>query len=210
MKSLTLTASIAVAAITASSYAGIFSMSVFENSSNTSVIGLNIDILVTQMLPGTVDFKISNNSVAPLTGAGINNIYFESTSFTIAALSSPSIQVEPSGVDFSVSGSPGAPPAGNNIGFSQSVAEFTRTGGGGNRISAGEFLTVRFMLANPYTLANVIASLGNGGFRIGTHTLSVGPNANSVSTVNNIPAPGALGLAALGGLVAIRRRREIA
>lgn len=208
MNTLKATVAAASCALAASAHANPISMSVFENATNTSVLGLNIDILITQMSPGTIDFTISNTSVSPLLNAGINNIYFERTSFTLAAFSAPSIVTESAGVDFNVDNTPGAPPGGNNIGFTQSIAEFARTGGGGNRITSGENIVVRFALANAYSLSSVISSINSGGFRIATHTLSVGPNANSVSTVNRVPAPGCLAVVAGGGLIMARRRRQ--
>ena len=76
-----------------------------------------------------------------------------------------------------------------------------------NGVNPGEFLTIIFNLINGQTFADVINELDTADeLRIGIHVQGFA-NGGSESFVN-VPAPGALGVSALAGLVALRRRRR--
>ena len=84
-----------------------------------------------------------------------------------------------------------------------------KVGAVSNGINPGEWITLSLTASGGATAASVQAALANRDeMRIAMHIQNVGPDgANSIWGVN-VPTPGSLALAGLGGLMVARRRRR--
>ncbi len=175
---------------------------VYENSSNGDVT--NVDLWVNLVDGGThVDFVFHNDSTI---GATVANVYFEMN----ALMANGSIAGQSAGVDFDVGGNPQNPAQpgflyggswGGNLFRARAENPAPHNG-----INPGETLTIRFDLVGSF--ADVLAAVqpgANNGFRIAQHVISVNGDF-SVWSINT-PTPGGAAVLALGGLVAMRRRR---
>ncbi len=116
------------------------------------------------------------------------------------------------GVLFSEGAAPGNLPGGNAV-----VPPFTSVLSADsdepvmtNGVNPGESLGIAFDLVSGYLYTDVIDSLCDGSLRVGLHVQGY-EDGGSESFTNNIPAPGACGMAAIGiGIVNwLRRRRTL-
>ncbi|MBX3322091.1 MAG: hypothetical protein KF757_03775 [Phycisphaeraceae bacterium] len=175
---------------------------VYENSDNgdVSMIDLWVDVVDSGSF---VDFVFRNDSTGPATVA---NVYFEMNSL----LSGGSVHAQSGGVSFSTGGNPPNPAQPAFLYGGAWGGNLYRAGANPppsfNGIDPGETLTIRFSLVGSY--ADVVAALqpnATDGFRIAQHVISVNDDF-SIWTINT-PTPGGAAVLALGGLVAMRRRR---
>ncbi len=146
--------------------------------------------------------------------ASITDVYFDDgTLLGIAALIDRDENSGDPGVDFSQLASPPNLPGGNAL-----TPAFETTAGFladsdppvmHNGVNPGESLGVLFDLKSGGTIDDVLAELQSGQLRIGVHVQGF-DSGGSESFVNAVvvplPAPLALAVAGLGGLVAQRRR----
>lgn len=195
----------------------------FTNNSpgDCSQLTNNLSVDISNPIGNDVQFVFNNNSPIPATVA---NVYWNSS---LLDYGSPVISSLP-GVSFSVGGSPGNLPSGQNL-TPPFVTDFTVSAdspAASNGIDPGEQLTVTLDLLGGVSYATFLASFrADGSSRIGMHVISVGPNGQfSESMVNTpgsgpgfpptpdisvIPVPGALPLMLSGllGLSLLARRR---
>lgn len=176
---------------------------VYENAdnANTAVLDLWVDVLPSV---GGVDFVFHNDG----TDGVVTAVYFEGSAFA-GALSGGVISAESAGVDFSVGATPPNPAqpgflyGGSWLGNLFSADANPPPSTKGINHGGTETLTISFSLSGA-TVADVVAALNDGSFRIAQHVQSIGTGDFSVWTIN--PAPGSVALLGLAGFAARRRR----
>lgn len=117
------------------------------------------------------------------------------------------------GVLFQLGASPGNLPAGNTA-SPAFVADFSagKKGAASNGVDAGETLAILGTMSAGVTVADLLADAQASRFRLALHAQSLGPNEQSESFVDPpettvvVPAPGVVGLFAIGAAAAMRRR----
>lgn len=199
-----LVAMIAIAGAAASASASITYpfINITGNSAYSAAAGAaQLSVTVVDHAPGKVAFTFTNAGPAQMS---ICDVYFHAPSFT-----SISTIVNGPGVNYTPGATPSNLPGGNSI----SPAFVTTLGLSAdsapppvaNGVQPGEWLTIVLNLAPAKTYSDVIGELNSGtAARVGIHVQGFA-NGESESFVT--PAPGAVALLGLGGLVAARRRR---
>jgi MYXO-CTERM domain-containing protein len=153
--------------------------------------------------PDQVSFVFTNFGPDALS---ITDVYFDDgTLLGIATITNGA------GVDFSQGASPGNLPGGNTItpafistmGFNADSNPPTQPNG----VNPGEMLTITFDLIAGFSFSDTIDALNTPGdvLRVGLHVQ--GFDGGGSESFVNVPAPGALALVGLAGLIAGRRRR---
>jgi MYXO-CTERM domain-containing protein len=181
-----------------------------HNSSQNPAAQFSVS--VDEVIPGPggrVSFTFRNNvGIA----SSISEVYFDDG--TLLGISS----ITQGGASF-VGGSanPGDLPGGQNLTPPFHVTQGFLADAQGNPSvgidTASDFLTINFNLINNKTFADTIWALQTGGLRIGMHVRAIGTGGQSDAFVNNavtqsvpLPTVGAMGVAGLMGLGAVRRR----
>ena len=200
-------AALAACTLAGSALGGVrFDLLVFENADGVGTG--NLDIWVDVVDNGsTIDFVWHNDSTASAT---VTSIYSEISNAS-GTLTNALIMNDAS-VQYSSGATPPNPPgsisffggawAGNHFSADPDVPQPMV-----KAINPGESLTVRFDLGSA-SFQDIIDALNGGpaAFRLAAHVQEVGPGGESSVWVVT-PTPGTAGLMALGGLVAMRRRR---
>jgi hypothetical protein len=199
-----LVAMIVVAGAAASASAGITYpfINITGNSAYSAAAGAaQLSVTVVDHSPGKVAFTFNNAGPDQMS---ITDVYFHAPSFT-----SISTIVNGPGVNYTAGATPSNLPGGNSI----SPAFVTTLGLSAdsapppvaNGVQPGEWLTIVLNLAPAKSYNDIISELDGGiAARVGIHVQSF-QNGQSESFVT--PAPGAVALVGLGGLMAARRRR---
>lgn len=185
----------------------------FENADGISLDGLSFQVELIDH-GSMVDLVWKNNSSAPAT---LVNLYVEASTFSVGALANPVI-IGGSGVSYAPGSAPLNPPGsihhwggawtGNLFSASPTTPRPNI-----NAVNPGESLTMRFDLMTNFGL--LTAALADpSSMRLAAHVRGVGPGSESsiwivsdARPTTEVPAPGALGVLALAGLTAARRRR---
>lgn len=197
----------ALAAAAAAS-GGVVSFEIFENAGGADTAPVSVGVTLTDM-GGTIHFTFTNSSSI---NAIITSVYLEVPSLSVGSLSGGTVFAMSSGVNMSPPPTPANPP-GSISGFDTSwggtLFGAAKNGSVHNGINPGEWITLSLTASGGATAASVQAALANRDeMRIAMHIQNVGPNgANSIWGVN-VPTPGSLALAGLGGLIVVGRRRR--
>ncbi len=198
-------ASLCVCALTAATASASVTypfINITGNSAYSAAAGMaQLRVTVVDWAPGQVGFTFTNSGPDQMS---ITDVYFaDGTLLGISTI------INGPGVNFSQGATPGNLPGGNSI----SPAFVTTAGFSAdsnpppvaNGVQPGEWLTIVFDLINGQTYADTIAAMnGAVNLRVGIHVQGF---ANGESESYITPAPGAVALLGLGGLVMTRRRR---
>jgi hypothetical protein len=188
-----------------------------NNSGNAGAVApqLSVDVTAGGLVGGFSTVLFTFYNVVGI-DSSITDIYFDDTPTPLFADVPPPgptnnvVQITASsGVSFSQPATPGNLPEGNTLspGFvATASANSDSPGVSGNGVnSSSEWVGLYLRLAGSNTLAQVLAALNAGTFRIGLHVQSISPSNLSDAFVNTVPIPPAIvffltGLAGLGWL----------
>lgn len=165
--------------------------------------GMNMYVVVSAVA-GQADFTFYNGS---LFQSSIARIYFDND--TLGDISSI---INGPGTNFSEDfPGPGNLPAGRTLDtpFEADVAIGAIAApphNGINPLTPQEWVRVSFDLPPGETLEDIVGELDSGEMRIGMHIIAL-PDGSSESAIS-VPEPGTICLLGLGGLSAMRRRRD--
>ena len=189
--------------------ASLFSLDVFTDNGNFadgSQVNLFVDVTEDS---GRARFEFHNHSSV---SSSIAEIYFDDAGDLLAG--PPDIDNGP-GVSFSLQGSPGHLPAGNDLSlvfitppdFMASADNPAPTNGINPSTSPDpdEWAALIFDFEGGSTISDVLDDLQDGTLRIGLHLIAL-PDDSSEAAVT--PEPATLGLILLGSLMLLRRRHH--
>jgi hypothetical protein len=175
-------------------------------------VGSQLELVITDNLDGTVDFRFENNVG---TASSITDIYFDDS--VPLLFTNAYVLTESAGVDFGVGASPPDLPGGG-LTFTKDHSFDSEAGPGGVSAhginSAAEFLAITFTFAAGQTFADLFDRLVSGDFRVGLHVQSISPTGGSDSYINvapdspTVPEPAGLLLFGAGLAVAAARMRR--
>ena len=138
---------------------------------------------------------------------GPNNAFIDAVYFDGDIINSIFMLIPGAGVLFSPRGNPMDLPGGNMIGFMSDVHATADMPQSPNGIDPGEMLEIQMSYTG--TFADLTAAILSAELRIGVSAGGMGPlKEGSEAFVNKpVPAPGALALLGIAGLIGRRRRR---
>ena len=176
-------------------------------TSNGSVdVSAQLILDITDLGGGIISFDLSN--VGPLSSV-ITMFNLQDNSALFADMTAV---ISGAGVDFEEQAPPGNLPAGNTVNFISAWGSKATPPPAHNGVNEGEEVELRLLLNGGKSFADVSAAIASGALRAGLHVQSIdqpGGGDQSETYVSNpqLPTPGTLAIAALGGMVATRRRR---
>ncbi|HEX8979357.1 MAG TPA: VPLPA-CTERM sorting domain-containing protein [Parasulfuritortus sp.] len=192
-----------------SSVAHASTYSFYQLTSNTTDIGNQLDMEVTQSGSNAL-FKFTNDIGAP---SSITAIYFDAPNL----FESIGIQGSSSGVSFTSGANPANLPGSSGINFTTNYSFSSTSPHGGNTANGintnNEWLTLVASLTPNETFNDILAALGSGGLRVGLHVQGIngGTSDSYVNTPSPVPLPAAAWLfgSALLGFTMLSSRKKV-
>jgi hypothetical protein len=147
---------------------------------------LHMDVTLNASSPTMVDFLFTNDGPA---ASSITAVYFDDA--VPALLGTPGKIAESSGVKFAAGCTPGNLPAGNPYNFVSNYCVDSDAPTQPNGVNPGEWLRLTYTLQANATLAQVLAALDDGAYRVGIKVQGFkdGKSESGISTPGPTPAP---------------------
>jgi PEP-CTERM motif len=159
---------------------------VSSNTTDCAVLQtqLHLDVTLNAGSPTMVDFLFTNTGPA---ASSITDVYFDDA--VPALLGLPGTITESSGVKFSAGCTPGNLPGGTLIGFSTDYCADSNSPVQPNGVNPGEWLRLTYTLQPNTTLAQVLAALDSGQYRVGIHVQGFADGGSVSGVAGPPPAP---------------------